>query len=293
MFLFRTAFRREALTLLVVFFSLLLFSGCSLMMASVTTDFAENLSRAMLDNDDLETVAAGGPAYLLMIDGLLIDNPENEKLLVAASNLYAQYASAFVTDEERAGKLADKAFNYARRAMCLRCKEICALNSLSYDEFLKQISQMTKPDVPALYSLGAAWAACIRAKKDDWDAVADIPKVTLIMKQVLALDEAYEQGGAHLYLGVFNTLIPPALGGKPDVARDHFERAGSISQGRNFMVNVLYAKHYARLVFDRTLHDRLLTEVLNGDPKIPGYVLINTAAQREARSLLDTADDYF
>lgn len=274
-------------------FSFLGFPGCTTVISSVTSDFADNLSQAMLNNDDLETVAAGSPAYLLMIDGLLINDPENVKLLIAASKLYSQYAGAFVLDGNRAVKLTDKALAYAHRAMCLRHKELCAIESLSYDDFLRLIGRMKKNDVPALYCLGSAWATSIRARKEDWNAIADIPKVTLIMKQVIALDETYEDGGAHLYLGVFNTLIPPALGGKPEVGRAHFERAMSLSQGHNLMVNVLYAKHYARLVFNRELHDKLLSEVLEKDPNVPGYVLINTAAQKEARSLLSSGDDYF
>jgi TRAP transporter T-component len=284
---------RHFLIVIYILLSIFLFSGCSIVIDSFTSDFADNLSRAMLDNDDLETVAAGGPAYLLMIDGLLLDNPDNEKLLITASKLYSQYAGAFVQENERAAKLAGKAFGFARRALCLRHKEACAIEALSYDEFSQVVGRMTKDDVPALYSLGAAWAASIRAKKNDWNAIAEIPKVTLAMEQVIALDETYEDGGAHLYLGVFNTLIPPALGGKPEVGRDHFERAMSITQGKSLMANVLYAKHYARLVFDRELHDSLLTEVLKKDPQVSGYVLINTAAQKEAQALLKSGDDYF
>ena len=59
------------------------------------------------------------------------------------------------------------------------------------------------------------------------------------------------------------------------------------------MVKVTYARQYARMVFDRKLHDRLLEEVLHTDPNVPGYVLVNTYAQQTAKKLLDTADDYF
>ena len=41
-------------------------------------------------------------------------------------------------------------------------------------------------------------------------------------------------------------------------------RAVEISGGRNLMAKVLFARHYARLVFDQGLHDRLLGEVLAG-----------------------------
>ncbi|MDD9302312.1 MAG: hypothetical protein HUK40_08190 [Desulfobacter sp.] len=44
---------------------------------------------------------------------------------------------------------------------------------------------------------------------------------------------------------------------------------------------------------EHSLHDRLLTEVVETDPDIPGYTLINTYAQKQARQLLDEAEDYF
>ena len=66
-----------------------------------------------------------------------------------------------------------------------------------------------------------------------------------------------------------------------------------LSEGRNLMIKVLYARSYARLVFDRPLHDRLLGEVLAADPEMPGLVLTNTLARQEASELLAGADDYF
>ena len=96
-----------------------------------------------------------------------------------------------------------------------------------------------------------------------------------------------------MYLGIFSTLLPPALGGKPEVGRSHFERAMEISGNRNLMVKVTYARRYARMVFDRELHDRLLKEVLAADPHVPGHVLVNVVARQRARELLEGADDYF
>jgi hypothetical protein len=46
-------------------------------------------------------------------------------------------------------------------------------------------------------------------------------------------------------------------------------------------------------MYERELHDRLLHEVLEADPEVPGSTLLNVLAQRQARMLLETADDYF
>ena len=59
------------------------------------------------------------------------------------------------------------------------------------------------------------------------------------------------------------------------------------------MVKVLYARYYARLVFDRPLHDRLLREVLEADPRAPGLTLSNTLARQQAHRLLEGAEEFF
>jgi hypothetical protein len=87
--------------------------------------------------------------------------------------------------------------------------------------------------------------------------------------------------------------LPPALGGKPELGRAQFEQAIAISNNRDLMAKVEYARNYARLVFDQELHDRLLNEVLQASPEEPGLTLSNVLAQQQARRLLDSSKDYF
>jgi len=253
----------------------------------------DNLAQAILNNNDLATVEAGGPAYLLMVDSLLQDDPNNESLLRAAAAIYTVYTDVFVTDSARAKKLTEKALGYALRAVCVSRSEACDLRQKSFQQFESVLTAFKARDVPALFTLGSAWAAWIQTNRQNWNAVAEISRVDAVMQRVVDLDEFYQDGTAHLYLGVLSAFIPPALGGKPEVGRRHFERALEISKGKNLMVKVMYARHYARLVFDRKLHDRLLNEVLAADPDVPGYALPNTLAQKQARELLKSADDYF
>ena len=59
------------------------------------------------------------------------------------------------------------------------------------------------------------------------------------------------------------------------------------------MAQVLMAQHYARLVFDRDLHDELLTSVLAQTAEYPGYILSNALARDQAEKLLAESDDFF
>ncbi|MEM7019394.1 MAG: TRAP transporter TatT component family protein, partial [Pseudomonadota bacterium] len=104
----------------------LLLTGCAGLISSATDQLAASLTGAVLDNNDPATVEDGLPAYLLLIDGLLKDNPESESLLLSAANLNGSYAGGFVlNDPPRAMRLTDKALTYATRAMCVRHPDAC------------------------------------------------------------------------------------------------------------------------------------------------------------------------
>jgi len=262
-------------------------------MSSATSDMMNHLSKSILNSDDLFMVKDGAPAYLLMIDSLIYKDPENTNLLRNAALLYTSYADLFVKDIVRSKKMADKALDYATRAICIENHDACMLKSKTFKELETIISNMKQEDVPALFTLGHAWAGWILVNKNDFNAIADISSIELIMQKVIALDKTYKDGAAYLYLGTLAGLLPPALGGKPEKAKLFFNKAIKISQGKNLMVKVIFAKMYARMMFDRKLHDKLLEEVLFADPYIPGYTLVNTRAQIEAQELLESAEEYF
>lgn len=287
--------KRWTFRLCVLTGGLLIFvlSGCSLYIRSATGDLTNNLKTAILDNDDPETVEAGAPAYLLLIDSLAASDPENAEILRVAATLYTAYSDVFVSDDSRRKKLTRKGLDYALRAACLQRKESCDLRETTFESFTANIQSMTDEDLPTLYTLGSAWASWIRTRAGDWDAVAELPRVSLIMTRVLQLDEGWEKGSAHLYLGLLDTLLPQSMGGKPEEGRQHFERAIALSGGGNLTAKVMYARQYARSVFDRELHDRLLQEVLGAAPEAPGFTLANVLAQKEAEKLLAGSAEYF
>lgn len=266
--------------------------GCGLF-SGTGQRFAGNLTAAMADNDDPEIVRQGSAAYLLLLDALVRQDPGSPAFRQAAAALDSAYAGAFVKDPKRAAALTTKALDYAVEALCLSRKKLCPVRTMPLEALTAELADMDRDDVALLYTAGAAWAGWIQAHNDDFNAIADLPRVEALMQRVLALDEAYQGGAAHLYLGVIATAIPPALGGRPEAGRAHFEKAIALSGGHNLMAKVYYAKNYARGVYDRDLHDRLLHEVLAADPHWPGWTLSNLLAQEQAADLLKSADDFF
>jgi len=288
----------QYLKLLLLSIFLLLATACSSIVSSTASKMASNLSYTILNSDDPQTVADGAPAYLLLMDSFLVDADKDVQLLQSAATLYSAYSSIFVTDHQRSIKMSNKALSYAEQALCLDNKglgdkNLCHLRDIDFAEFSLLTESINKENIHSWYVLGSSWAGWIKANSSSMSAVAELPRVSLIMSRILAVDENWQEGQVHLYLGVLNTLLPPALGGKPELAKQHFEKAISISQNKNLMAKVLYAEKYCRLVFNQTLHDQLLNDVLQADPYHKNLTLMNTLARDQAQKLLASSQDYF
>ncbi len=277
---------------LLIFISLTL-SACNTLVSSATRDLAGNLSKAMQNQNDPDTVRQGAPAYLIMIDSFIEGSPDDIDLLIAGSNLYGSYASAFATEPARARRLTEKSRQYARHAFCIQLPRLCSISDKHFPEFKEALQNVSKKNLPVLNTWGIAWAGWIQSRPDDWLAIADIPKIKAIMLRVVELDPAWDNGNAQLYLGVLNAFLPAAMGGKPELAKKYFENAIQFSEGKNLMVKTLYAQYYARIVFDKQLHDKLLKDVLAAPVSSPGLTLINTLAQEQATKLLSESDEFF
>ena len=278
--------------------SLVGLAGCgaiiSSMVSRASNTLADNLTTAILENPDIDTVRDGVPAFLLMIDAMVLTAPDSADLKLSAARLYSAYAGGFITNPERKIELSVRALDYSMAALCLIDMNACDIRTKPIEGFNAWVADVSTPqNTELLYAVASTWAGWIQANATDWNAIAQLARVRILMDAVLVLDESFDYGSPHLYYGIFETLLPAALGGRPEIGRQHFERAIALSEGRYLMTKVMFANQYARLVYDRELHDKLLTEVLEANPQAPGITIINKLAQQQARELLDTADDYF
>ncbi|MGI9289890.1 MAG: TRAP transporter TatT component family protein [Gammaproteobacteria bacterium] len=267
----------------------LLGSGCG----SIISGLSSDLSAAILNQDDPELVKDALPSYLLLLDSFAVGNPDNPEVLSAAAQLYAAYGAALVDDPERARSLTIKARYYGKSALCAANKKTCELQGIAFDEYVERIQATKKGDMEALYSYSLSTLAWIRSNSDDLNALAELPKVEVALAQVMTLEPGDYEASVCMYLGILNTLRPPALGGDPEAGREWFEKGIALSEGQDLSIKVEYARGYARLLYERELHDRLLNEVLAADVKQPDQILFNVLAQQQAEALLASADDYF
>ena len=264
-------------------------AGCG----GVVTRTSEGLTRGILGHDDPETVKSGMPAFLLVMDGLIEADPDDADRLAGGATLYTAYAATFVDDVPRRKRLAARALAYAERSVCAEDKKLCGLRAAPFDQAGAIVAAYGEDpeDARPLFTLAQSWLGWIKANSDDFAAVAELPRAQVLLERVLALDP--DDGDAHLYMGILETVRPPALGGRPEEGRRHFERAIELSKGTDLAAKVQFAESYARLLFDRELHDRLLNEVIAAPTEAGSRTLQNVMAKERARALLASADDYF
>lgn len=273
--------------------ALLPLGGCASLVSSAATGLADNLSVAILNQDDPATVRDGAPSYMLLLDSFIEGSPDDPALLAAGANLYASYGAVFADDEVRASKLTTRARSYGLRALCVSYEPSCDWHSLPYDAFVATLPGIPERDADLVYAYGVATLAYLRAHSADWDSLAFLPQVEALFNRYLEMTGEEAEGAVHTYMGILLTLRPPALGGKPEEAREHFERAIAMTGGRDLSAKVEFARGYAKLLYDRELHDRLLEEVLDADPYADRLTLSNVIAQQDAEALLAEAEDYF
>lgn len=268
-------------------------SGCAALISNAASNLADNLSSAMLNQDDPEIVRAGSPSFMLLLDSFVEGSPDDPILLAAAANMYASYGAVFVDDEARAVRLTARARNYANRGICVVYVASCDWRGMSYDEFVASLDGLDRKHADMVYAYGIATLAYLRARSSDWNTLAELPQAEALLKRYLVISGDAAKSSAHMYLGIILTLRPPALGGKPEEARIHFEQAIALSGGRDLSAKIEFAKGYAKLLYERELHDRLVSEVLDASPYAERLTLTNVLAQEEALRLRAAADDYF
>jgi TRAP transporter T-component len=285
--------------LVICAISVLVFlTGCGRVVGHFTRPLFDDLTRSFMQQDDLVIAEQGTPAFLLVLDGLIEHSPTSQTLLLAGAQAYSAYAAAFVgsKEPERNKRLTEKAKDYALRALSLHDKRFARAKDRPYPEFVTCVERFKKKDVPYLFYAATSWAGWIQAHSDSMDAIADLPKVQSLVERVIEFDESFYYGASHTIMGVLLTVRPPSLGGKPEEARKHFERAIEIGQGRLLTTYVMYAAHYAKPLYDERLFFGLLNKVLDSPvDTAPELTLVNTLAQRQAGELIASAreDEYF
>ena len=275
----------------------LLLSGCSIQKIALkaTSGLFYSGMDAIYRESDLQIAEQAIASDLKLLEGFYLSDPSNRDILLMLTQGYASYSLGFVEDVEpgRAKLFYLRARDYGLQL--LRFTRAFKDSIPTEEEaFIQRLTRLEKKDVPALFWTAFAWAGWINLSKDDPQAVFDLRKVKAMMKRVIELDEGYFFGSAHLFFGSVLGSLPKMLGGNPEKAREHFQRALELSHEKFLMTYVYLARYYAQPKLDEALFDKYLKHVLQAPMDIlPGYQLITAIAKQKAQRLITKKEELF
>jgi tetratricopeptide (TPR) repeat protein len=266
----------------------LLFAGCIQTIAINTVGgIVEDGFAGFTEESDLEFAGEALPANLKLLEVMLKNDPENERLLRLLSEGYSSYALGFVEDEapDRARGFYLRAKEYGLRIL-RQDQQFARALAGSPDDLVAGLRHLGHDDVPAVFWSAFGWASAIYLSISDPDALADLPRVEAMMRFVAEKDSAFYYGGAYLFLGTLYGSRSKFLGGDPELARRYFERALAINEGKFLMTQVYYARSVAVQTLDEELFNRLLDTVDRTSLEVlPEFRLANAIAKNKAKIL--------
>jgi len=282
--------------LLPCIIGMLVFSGCIQQIAvSTVGSIVDDGFDALTEEQDLEFAAQALPSNLKLLEVMLKNEPDDERLLRLLAEGYNSYALGFVedTDPDRAKIFYQRATDYAMRLVRQDAKLAKAFDG-TVDDLKAELSKRGKDDVPGVFWAAFGMGSYLNLALNNPDAIAMLPKAEEMMKFVAAVDSSFYYGGADMFLGTLYGSRAKLLGGDSVLSRQHFERALRINGGKFLMTQVYFAWSYARQTLNEPLFDELLTTVDQASIDIfPKFRLGNAIAKKKARLLRAKKEDLF
>lgn len=264
---------------------------------------------------DYELAARAMPATLKTVEGFWVVSPDNENFINILMEGYCQYGTGFVEDEvEQAQIRGDHeavAYHQARATkMFIRCMNF-AFKKLgkawqedmfgTVEQVQNRLARAGKGDRTPLMWAAVGLGSAINQNKDRVEMISNIDTVKAMLRRVIELDEKYgpprDKALAalpHLALGRALTGVDKALGGDPDQAAAHFQKAIELTEGKYLLANVFFARWVAFRNRDPKLFRETLVKVLETPPSIwPEQRLANEIAHRRARRYLKQEKELF
>ena len=281
-----------------LFFLLLLTITLSSCSGFLTNRLLGPITGNLQQQTDINLVCEGAPSYLLLLDSMLVSKPDDKALLLTATKAYSGFSTALTecgASNTRIGAATAKSHQYGLQLLAHYLPLEESGNYSSEDgekDFNHQLTRLTESNVEDVFWGTFGWLSWVQSQKGSPASIADMAVIEKIMARILALNEGYEGGSIHLFFGAYHALKPKMFGGRPDLSKEHFDKALSLSERKFLIIQTTYAQTYARSTFDKELHNSLLNEVISfsiGDA--PEFALTNQIAKNRAKKLLE--ENYF
>lgn len=305
--------QRKTLCVIVLIAGVTAFlASCS--MSRIASDMTSGIFKAgapvFEQEGDVETAEISGLAMIKTLEVFNYQNPQNKNYLLLLSRSYATYALGFFEtrmleyqykDPEKYQMYFDRAKGFYKKGKnfgmdLMRRKDPKMIKAISQgvEAVRKRVANYDRYEVGPLFWLAFNWGSLINLSKDDISVVADLALVETIMDRIVKVYPSFFYGGPHMFYGVYYASRPSMLGGNPEKAREHFDEAAKVTDGKNLMVYALEGQFLAVQTRDRGLLDDMISKINSGSvDALPEQRLANALAKLRAKFLAANAPHYF
>ena len=274
----------------------ILLLSCSTMIRGVT----ESLVGGVMQQKDMRLIEDGAPAYLLIVESLIFNNPENRDFLMAGIQTFSSYSS-FVKDENRKKLFQEKIEKWGNQLLATYPTYVKYEQTNNDDReakdkaYSKFVSSIKKKDIPYVFwGFFGNISNAVSGGLSDPSLFLILPRIIELAQRIYDLDDTFMDGMPHLIFGVYNCVYPEAYGGSFEKGKQELDKAIEISGGKNLLYKVLYAEFYYKPLYDRDGYEKLMNEVINFDLEShPTGRIMNSMAQEQAKSYLEHIDEVF
>ena len=283
--------------LLVLICTIMLLSACSMgqMVVRGTQTIMDSSIESMNRETDLQLAGDAMPANLKLIEGMLIEDPNNTEMRLFAAEGFYGYSFGFIEieDQARARQLYRRCYGHAQLA--LQQAGIDVDPEVAAPEAVEEaVSKAGKKAVPALFWTASCLGKWIDLSRDNMSLVASLANTAILMQRVIELDNEFYYGGAHIFFGVYYGGRSPMLGGDFNRAEAEFRQAAKINNDKLLIVNLLQAEFLDRQRLDQQAFHQRLTAIIDApDDLYPEMALANGIAKQRAAILLELEGDWF
>jgi len=298
-------------SLFLLFTFLITLSSCSVkkIVVKSTVNAMEKSRHVFETEDDLEIAEISLASNVKLLEVMLEQDPENEKLNLFLAETFSLFALAFVEDKMEAHQFSDdekseyhqtravrlylRARDYAFKTI-LEPLQYSTVDEIKLSTLKERLPSLDTKHVRAVFWAAFSWGAAINLNRQDMEAISNLPIVNLMMDYVIKNDETYYFGGAHLFKGMFYGGRPKVLGGNREKAMKHFKRALEISKG-NILLNYYYEARTLCIQFQdyKCFKDNLNKIIDAPHDHYKQQRLANSVAKRKAKRLLKLAPEFF
>jgi len=290
----------------------LISAGCSLETMAVNTTAGilsrgEGVARSYFD---WESAGYASPAGIIQFEGMHMISTDNAQLSLSLVKSYMAYAYGWVMD---AYEIADQAgdselaehHKYRAHLMYSRARDLALRVVAQRDPNVRKELErdpqtlakylrktFDEEDLPGLFWLMMSWTSAINNSPRAED-MSDMAALRVIAEWVMEKNPGYEDAGALVFLGGFESSMPKAYGGNPEKGKALFERALALTGRKNHILHINYAKLYAVNQQDRKLYVSLLHEIIEAGDQGAPFRMSNKVARRRAVRALARVDEYF